>query len=85
MVRVREEIRLQMSGVEAPSGQGEETQESRRAGFRVFSTQSGGMYRRQECKVNELISNCFKHAFPQEKKGEIRIGLKADDDGPWGI
>jgi len=30
--------------------------------------------------VNELISNSFKHAFPGDKKGEIRIGLKSQDD-----
>jgi two-component sensor histidine kinase len=31
--------------------------------------------------INELVSNCFKHAFTQEKNGEIRIGLKQGDDG----
>jgi PAS domain S-box-containing protein len=27
--------------------------------------------------VNELISNCLKHAFPDGKKGEIRVGLQS--------
>jgi len=30
---------------------------------------------------NELIANSLQHAFPGERKGEIRIGLKKDDDG----
>ena len=31
--------------------------------------------------INEIISNCFKHAFSESKKGEIRIGLKSQTDG----
>ncbi len=27
--------------------------------------------------VNELISNCLKHAFPDGKKGEIKVGLQS--------
>lgn len=35
--------------------------------------------------VNELISNCFKHAFPHEGSGEVRVELQplsATGDGP---
>ena len=31
--------------------------------------------------VNELVSNAFKHAFPGERGGEIRVALTADPDG----
>ncbi len=30
--------------------------------------------------INELVSNSLKHAFPADKKGEIRIDLTSDDD-----
>ena len=30
--------------------------------------------------MNELISNIFKHAFPENKKGEIKISLKITED-----
>ncbi len=28
--------------------------------------------------LNELITNCLKHAFPGDKKGEIHVGLNSD-------
>lgn len=31
--------------------------------------------------VNELVSNCFKHAFPLERKGEIEINLTKMSEG----
>lgn len=31
--------------------------------------------------VNELVSNCIKHAFPNERKGQISILIKSMDDG----
>jgi two-component system, sensor histidine kinase PdtaS len=31
--------------------------------------------------VNELISNAFKHGFPDGRRGEVRIGLDGQDDG----
>jgi len=31
--------------------------------------------------INELISNSFKHAFPGDRKGEIKVSLKSHDDG----
>ncbi|MDO5835848.1 MAG: PAS domain S-box protein [Methanobacterium sp.] len=31
--------------------------------------------------VNELVSNCFKHAFPMDKKGEIGINLSRISEG----
>jgi len=31
--------------------------------------------------VNELVSNAFKHAFPDGRKGEITIHLHSEDDG----
>ncbi|MBU1109896.1 MAG: MEDS domain-containing protein [Candidatus Riflebacteria bacterium] len=30
--------------------------------------------------VNELVSNCFKHAFPGERAGTIQVGLKRNQD-----
>ena len=29
--------------------------------------------------INEILSNCLKHAFPRERKGEIYISLKANN------
>ncbi|MBN1552829.1 sensor histidine kinase, partial [bacterium] len=31
--------------------------------------------------VNELISNAYKYAFPEEQQGEIAISLKRDAEG----
>ena len=31
--------------------------------------------------INELVSNCLKHAFPDGREGEIRIELRPDNDG----
>jgi PAS domain S-box-containing protein len=31
--------------------------------------------------VNELVSNALKHAFPEERRGVISIGLRREDDG----
>lgn len=31
--------------------------------------------------LNELVSNCFKHAFPEGRKGDIWLSLKQTDDG----
>ncbi|MHC4540828.1 MAG: sensor histidine kinase [Planctomycetota bacterium] len=31
--------------------------------------------------INELVSNCLKHAFPGDRAGEIRIGLDSDEQG----
>ena len=31
--------------------------------------------------INELISNTFKHAFPRDRRGEIRVALSSDDGG----
>jgi PAS domain S-box-containing protein len=31
--------------------------------------------------VNELVSNCFKHAFPEGRKGTIQLGLSRDTHG----
>jgi two-component sensor histidine kinase len=33
--------------------------------------------------VNELVSNSFKHAFPDKKEGEIRIGLHREEEGEY--
>jgi PAS domain S-box-containing protein len=40
--------------------------------------------------VNELVSNCRKHAFPDGRKGSIKVTMRespsssaADDPGPW--
>ena len=30
--------------------------------------------------ITELVSNCLKHAFPADRKGEIRIDLHPDED-----
>jgi PAS domain S-box-containing protein len=32
--------------------------------------------------VNELVSNAFKHGFPDGRKGEVRIELQLMDEGP---
>jgi two-component sensor histidine kinase len=31
--------------------------------------------------INELVSNAIKHAFPDGRRGEIAISLRADDRG----
>ena len=31
--------------------------------------------------INELVSNALKHAFPDNRKGEITIHLHCGDDG----
>lgn len=31
--------------------------------------------------INELVSNSFKHAFPDGQRGEVSIDLSSDDDG----
>ena len=31
--------------------------------------------------VNELVSNCLKHAFPQSRSGTITLGIKRNSDG----
>jgi two-component sensor histidine kinase len=33
--------------------------------------------------LNELVSNCLKHAFPKGREREIRIELGSDDDGQF--
>jgi two-component sensor histidine kinase len=31
--------------------------------------------------VTELVSNCLKHAFPDQRAGEIVVSLKSDNQG----
>jgi two-component sensor histidine kinase len=31
--------------------------------------------------LNELVSNALKHGFPNGRKGEIQVSLRADQDG----
>ncbi len=33
--------------------------------------------------VNELVSNCLKHAFPRGTKGEIRVGLSRTQENEY--
>lgn len=33
--------------------------------------------------IDELVSNCLKHAFCQQKEGTIRVALAPTDDGPF--
>ena len=33
--------------------------------------------------INELVTNCLKHAFPRSKAGEIRIELNLDEQGSY--
>jgi PAS domain S-box-containing protein len=33
--------------------------------------------------INELVSNCLKHALPENRRGEILIDLHAEDDGSY--
>ena len=33
--------------------------------------------------LNELVSNCLKHAFPDGREGEIRIELRSDGNGEF--
>jgi len=32
--------------------------------------------------VNELVSNCLKHAFPGDRPGRLRVGLRREPSGP---
>jgi len=33
--------------------------------------------------INELVSNCLKHAFPRNRRGDILLDLHAEDDGSY--
>ncbi|HWI55574.1 MAG TPA: histidine kinase dimerization/phosphoacceptor domain -containing protein, partial [Bacillota bacterium] len=33
--------------------------------------------------VNELLSNCLKHAFPEKRSGQIRIRISEAPGGDW--
>ena len=33
--------------------------------------------------INELVSNSLKHTFPHGREGEIRLELRADDEGQF--
>ena len=33
--------------------------------------------------VNELISNCLKHGFPDDRTGEVRVSLAQEADDEW--
>ncbi len=33
--------------------------------------------------INELVSNCLKHAFPGDRTGEIRVAFKCDKQGKY--
>jgi PAS domain S-box-containing protein len=33
--------------------------------------------------INELVSNAFKHAFPEDRRGEVGVRLEADGPGTW--
>ncbi len=35
--------------------------------------------------INELVSNCLKHAFPGGRVGEIHIELRVDDEGQFAL
>jgi two-component sensor histidine kinase len=35
--------------------------------------------------VNELVSNCFKHGFPEARTGEVRVALAPLDTSRWSL
>ena len=35
--------------------------------------------------LNELVSNCLKHAFPEGRGGKINIDLQRDDDNRYAL
>lgn len=35
--------------------------------------------------ISELVSNALKHAFPEGKKGELTIIMKADSQGKYSL
>jgi two-component sensor histidine kinase len=35
--------------------------------------------------INELVSNCFEHAFPDGRKGEITVTMKFDESSPLAV